>query len=110
MRWRDAEDAEGLWRSEVNENLGGGYQDAFARLDAILYPARANLRDRARLALPAGGGAAGPFAHVGRPHPHRALHRALRTDHEHMMAGGRRADIEIQLDARRNVTEVRKLA
>jgi D-glycerate 3-kinase len=28
----------------------------------------------------------------------------------HMMAGGRRADIEIQLDRRRNVTEVRALS
>jgi len=27
----------------------------------------------------------------------------------HMMAGGRRADIEVQLDERRNVTEIRRI-
>src|SRR5690606_25802884 len=30
------EDAQGIWRKEVNANLAGAYQLAFGRLDAIL--------------------------------------------------------------------------
>lgn len=97
------------WRNAVNDFLFSPYQQMFARLDAILS-----------LRAPDFG-----IVHDWRCQQEESLlGRSLTTkDKEriarfiqhyeritrHMMDGGRRADIEIQLDARRNVTEVRRI-
>ena len=102
-------DKDGVWRKEINENLAGAYQLTFGRLDAIL-----NLQ-------------APSFAII---HDWRCeqeeglLNRDLtETDRlrvglfvqhferitRHMMSGGRRADIEVMLDAHRNVTEIKRV-
>lgn len=104
------EDPNGVWRGCVNDFLFTPYQNIFARFDAILYlrpPSfdvvldwrcqqeegllgrSLGLNDRTRVA--------------------RFVQHFERITRQ-MMAGRRRADIEIQLDARRNVTEVRRLA
>jgi D-glycerate 3-kinase len=103
------EDPNAAWRTAVNDFLFSPCQQLFARLDAILHlrPPSFDIvldwrcqqeesllgrslttRDRDRIA-------------VFIQHYERIT--------RHMMAGGRRADIEIQLDARRNVVEVRRL-
>jgi D-glycerate 3-kinase len=103
------EDDRGKWRRAINEKLTLPYALAFARFDAILYMRAPNFgvihewrceqeegllgrdltsSDRRRIAL---------FI--------QHFERITR----HMMSGGRRADIEVQLDARRNVTEVKRI-
>lgn len=104
------EDAAGVWRQEVNQNLDGGYQDAFGRLDAILYLRAPSFeivldwrceQEESLLGHPL---SEGDRARIARFIQH--YERITRA----MMAGARRADIEIQLDARRNVTEVRPIS
>ncbi len=102
------EDDRGKWRRAVNEKLTLPYALAFARFDAILH-----------LRAPEFG-----VIHDWRCEQEegllgRKLSKAeqrrvgLFIQHferitRHMMSGGRRAEIEVQLDARRNVTEVRR--
>jgi D-glycerate 3-kinase len=101
-------DKDAIWRKEVNANLAGAYQLSFDMLDAIVSlqaPSFAIIQewrceqeegllnrdltdaDRARVA--------------------RFIQHFERIT-RHMMSGGRRADIEVQLDARRNVTEIKR--
>jgi len=102
-------DKDAVWRKEINANLAGAYQLSFDRLDAImsLRAPSFSIVNSWRCEQEAG-----------------LLNRDL-TDTEklrvglfvqhferitrHMMSGGRRADIEVQLDAHRNVTEVKRL-
>lgn len=103
------EDKEGVWRREVDANLAGAYQLSFARLDAIIClqaPAFAIINDwrceqeesllGRDLSLP-------ERQRIARFVQH--FERITRR----MMAGGRRADIEVQLDERRNVIEIKRL-
>lgn len=103
------EDAEAVWRTEVNANLSGGYQDAFARLDAVLY-LRAPSFDviHAWRCQQEEGLLGGPLTDADRARIARFIQHYERIT-RHMMEGGRRADVEIQLDEQRNVTEVRHL-
>lgn len=101
-------DKDAIWRKEVNANLAGAYQLSFDMLHAIVSlqaPSFAIIQewrceqeegllnrdltdaDRARVA--------------------RFIQHFERIT-RHMMSGGRRADIEVQLDARRNVTEIKR--
>jgi len=102
------EDDRGKWRRAINEKLTLPYALAFARFDAILY-----------LRAPDFG-----VIHDWRCEQEEGLlgrdltgadrrRIALFIQHferitRHMMSGGRRADIEVQLDARRNVTEINR--
>jgi D-glycerate 3-kinase len=103
-------DKDAVWRKEINANLSGAYQLSFGRLDAIVSlcaPSfeiindwrceqeegllNRDLTDAERLRV------------------------ALFVQHferitRHMMAGGRRADIEVQLDPHRNVTEIKRVS
>jgi D-glycerate 3-kinase len=106
----EKEDPNAAWRSAVNDFLFLPCQGLFVRLDAILHlrPPSFEIvldwRCQQEESL------------LGRSLTGRDRDRIARfIQHyeritRHMMAGGRRADIEIQLDARRNVTEVRRLA
>ncbi|MDP3738990.1 MAG: hypothetical protein Q8R02_16470, partial [Hyphomonadaceae bacterium] len=102
-------DAESVWRREVNDNLAGAYQDIFNRLDAILYIRAPSFevvldwRCQQEESLLGQSLTDADRARIARFIQH--YERITR----HMMAGGRRADIEIQLDEQRNVTEVRRL-
>jgi D-glycerate 3-kinase len=103
------EDERGKWRRAVDDHLTLPYSMAFQRLDAILYLRPPDFdvvldwRCEQEESL------------LGRPLTPRDRERLARfIEHyeritRHMMAGGRRADIELQLDARRNVTEVRRI-
>jgi D-glycerate 3-kinase len=103
------EDGDSHWRRLVNNQLGGAYAGMFEKFDGILYlrPPSFNIvldwrcqqeegllgrsltvKDRERIAR--------FIAHY---------ERITRS----MMSGGRRADIEVQLDERRNVTDVQRL-
>ncbi len=103
------EDDRGKWRRAVNEKLTLPYALAFARFDAILYlraPDFGVIHDwRCEQEE-------GLFGRSLSKAEQRRI--ALFIQHferitRHMMSGGRRADIEVQLDARRNVTEVRRI-
>lgn len=103
------EDVAGTWRRRVNEQLGWDYRIAFARIDAILHlraPAFDVVHEwrcqqeeglLGRILTPADRDRIGHFI--------QHYERITR----HMMDGGRRADVEVQLDARRNVTEVKRI-
>jgi D-glycerate 3-kinase len=97
-------------RRMINNSLKGAYQAAFARLDAILYlrpPTFGIIHDwRCQQEE---GLLGHPLTQEDRDRIARFISHYERIT-RHMMAGGRRADIEVQLDARRNVTEIRRLA
>jgi D-glycerate 3-kinase len=103
-------DKDGVWRREINANLAGAYQLAFGRLDAILHlqaPSFAIINDW-RCEQEEG------LLNRDLTETDR-LRVGLFVQHferitRHMMSGGRRADIEVQLDAHRNVTEIRRIA
>jgi D-glycerate 3-kinase len=103
------EDAASVWRREINENLAGAYQHTFARLDAILYLRAPSFeivhdwrceQEESLLAR--------PLTDADRQRISRFIAHFERLT-RHMMAGGRRADIEAQLDAQRNVSEVNRI-
>ncbi|MEP7210107.1 MAG: kinase [Alphaproteobacteria bacterium] len=106
----ETEDAHGIWRREINANLAGGYQDVFGRLDAILY-----LRPPAFEIVHAWrcqqeeGLLGRPLTDADRDRIARFIQHYERIT-RHMMAGGVRADVTVQLDQERGVTEVRRQA
>jgi len=103
------EDAKAEWRREVNENLGGAYQNAFARLDSILCLNAPSFEIIQQWRGEQEEGLLGrALTDADRERIARFVAHFERIT-RHMMAGGRRADIEVQLDARRNVAEVRHL-
>ena len=99
-------DKDAVWRNEVNANLAGAYQTTFARLDAIVC-----------LQAPAF-----EIVHDWRCEQEESLLARELTDGDrqrittfiqhferitrHMIAGGRRADLDVHLDEHRNVTEI----
>lgn len=103
------EDQRGKWRRTVDDHLTLPYAVAFQRLDAILYLRAPSFdvvldwRCQQEESL------------LGRSLTGKDRERIARfIQHyeritRHMMAGGRRADIEVQLDVRRNVSEVRRV-
>jgi len=97
-------------RRMINNSLKGAYQAAFARLDATLYlrPPTFGIIHEWRCQQEEGL-LGHPLTQEDRDRiAHFISHYERIT--RHMMAGGRRADIEVQLDAGRNVTEIRRLA
>jgi D-glycerate 3-kinase len=105
----EGEDPNLAWRTAVNDFLFSPYQQVFARFDAILYLRAPDFgivldwRCQQEESL------------LGRSLTNKERERIARfVQHyeritRHMMDGARRADLEIQLDPRRNVTEVRRL-
>jgi D-glycerate 3-kinase len=106
----EGEDPNGIWRGAINDFLFTPYQPVFARFDGILYlrPPSFDVVLDWRCQQEEGllGRALGiaDRARIARFVQH--FERITR----HMMTGRRRADIEIQLDVRRNVSEVRRIA
>ena len=104
------QDKDAVWRKEINANLAGAYQLTFGRLDAIIAlqaPSFAIIQDW-RCEQEAGL-LGRDLAPADRDRIVRFIQHFERIT-RHMMAGGRRADIEVQLDERRNVTEIRRIA
>jgi len=104
------QDKDAVWRKEVNANLAGAYQLTFGRLDAIIVlqaPSFAIIQDW-RCEQEAGL-LGRDLAPADRERIARFIQHFERIT-RHMMAGGRRADIEVHLDERRNVTEIRRIA
>jgi D-glycerate 3-kinase len=102
-------DGQAVWRNEVNANLAGAYQLTFGRLDAIINLQAPSFeiihqwrceQEESLLAR--------PLMDADRLRIARFIQHFERIT-RHMLAGGRRADIEVQLDARRNVTEVKRI-
>jgi D-glycerate 3-kinase len=108
-RLEEEEDDDGRWRRTINDSLED-YQRSFDRLDAILClrPPSFNIVLDWRC-QPEQGLLGRPLAAADRERIARFIAHYERIT-RHMMTGGRRADIEIQLDRRRNVTEVRPLS
>ena len=103
-------DKDAVWRKEVNANLAGAYQLTFARLDAIVCLQAPSFeivhawrceQEESLLARPL---ADGDKIRIATFIQH--FERITR----HMIAGGRRADIDVQLDEHRNVAEIRHRA
>jgi D-glycerate 3-kinase len=103
-------DKDAVWRKEVNENLAGAYQMTFGRLDAIINLQAPSFeiihqwrceQEESLLAR--------PLSDADRLRIARFIQHFERIT-RHMLAGGRRADIEVQLDNRRNVIEIRRIA
>jgi D-glycerate 3-kinase len=98
-----AEDKDGVWRREVNANIGGGYQQSFARIDALLWlkPPSFEVVHRWRCEQEA--------ELLGRPLTVEDDARVARfIQHferitRHMMAGGVKADVVVELDEARRV-------
>ncbi len=103
------EDVAGTWRRHANAQLDWDYRIAFARLDAILHlraPDFAIIQEwRCQQEEGLLGRSLTPADRERIAHFIQHYERITR----HMLDGGRRADIEVQLDARRNVTEVKRI-
>ena len=101
------EDVEGVWRREVNAKLAGAYQDVFDRLDAIVQMCAPSFdlihawRSQQEEGLLGRALMDADRARIARFIQH--FERITR----HMLTGGRRADIELDLDADRSVIAVR---
>jgi D-glycerate 3-kinase len=104
----EQEDTNAAWRNAVNDYLFEPYQAMFARLDAILYMRPPGFEIVHDWRCQQEEGLLGrPLTDADRKRiAHFVAHYERIT--RHMIEGGRRADIEICLDARRNVTEVRR--
>ncbi|MBI1358877.1 MAG: kinase [Alphaproteobacteria bacterium] len=100
------EDADGVWRREINANLAGAYQDAFARLDAIVYRRAPGFEVVQSWRCQQEEGLLGrPLDDADRQRIARFVAYFERIT-RHMMSGGRRADIEVRLDDGRGVIDV----
>lgn len=101
------EDKDAVWRREVNANLAGGYQESFARLDAVLYlkapsfDVVADWRGQQEEGLLGRPLDAADRTQIARFIAH--FERITRS----MLAGGLRADVTVELDAGRGVVGVR---
>lgn len=103
------QDGQAVWRKEVNENLAGAYQLAFGRLDAIIALQAPSFeiihqwrceQEESLLAR--------PLTEADRLRIARFIQHFERIT-RHMLVGGRRADIDVQLDEQRNVAEIRRI-
>ncbi len=103
------EDKDAVWRAEINANLAGAYQLSFARLDAILnlqapdFAIVHQWRCEQEESLLARELTGADRQRIARFIQH--FERITRN----MMFGGRRSDVDVQLDERRNVKEIRSL-
>jgi D-glycerate 3-kinase len=107
-RLEEEEDRDASWRRAINKSLAD-YQRSFDLLDAILClraPTFNMVLDWR--CQPEEGLLGRQLDAADRERIARFIAHYERIT-RHMMAGGRRADIEIQLDRHRNVTEVRAL-
>lgn len=103
------EDGEGHWRRLVNRHLAGEYQAMFDRLHATLYLRAPRFKVVLDWRCEQEEGLLGhKLSAADRARISRFIQHFERIT-RHMMAGGRRADIEVQLDERRNVTEIRRI-
>lgn len=103
------EDERGKWRRSVDEQLTLAYPMAFQRLDAILYLRAPSFEIILDWRCEQEEGLLGRnLTQADRWRINRFIQHYERVT-RHMMAGGRRADVEVQLDSRRNVTEIRSL-
>lgn len=97
------EDSGGAWRTFVNAQLAGPYREAFARLDAILALDAPDFSVVLDWRCEQEEGLLGrPLDAVGRTRIARFIAHYERIT-RHMLAGGRRADIVLRLDAQRQV-------
>ena len=104
------DDPNGAWRGAVNDFLFAPYQAMFGRLDAILHLRAPSFDIVQDWRCQQEEGLLGrPLVLSDRARIVRFVQHFERIT-RHMMAGNRRADIEIQLDEQRNVAEVRRLA
>jgi D-glycerate 3-kinase len=102
------EDANGVWRREINANLAGGYQGVFDRLDAILYLRPPSFEIVHAWRSQQEEGLLGrPLTDADRARIARFIQHYERIT-RHMMAGGVRADVTVQLDEERRVVEVKR--
>jgi D-glycerate 3-kinase len=102
-------DANAVWRREVNANLSGGYQAAFARLDAILYLRPPSFEIVHAWRCQQEEGLLGrPLTDADRARIARFIQHYERIT-RHMMAGGVRADMTVQLDEERRVVGVKRI-
>lgn len=108
-RLETVEDERGKWRRAIDDYLTIPYAMEFQRLDAILYLRAPSFEIIHEWRCQQEEGLLGRSLTIkDRDRIGRFIQHYERIT-RHMMAGGRRADIEIQLDARRNVTEVRRI-
>jgi D-glycerate 3-kinase len=97
------EDREGLWRRHANQHLAATYHDVFVCLDAIVFLAAPDFetvlawRSEQEAGLLGRALTGADRARMARFVAH--FERITR----HMLAGGRRADLVVKLDARRAV-------
>jgi D-glycerate 3-kinase len=106
----EREDPNAAWRNAVNDYLFTPYQEMFARLDAVLYLRPPGFEVVHDWRCQQEEGLLGRLLTAGdRTRIDRFIQHYERIT-RHMIEGGRRADIEICLDARRNVTEVRRFS
>lgn len=104
------EDERGKWRAAINEQLTIPYALAFQRLDAILYLRAPHFDIIQNWRCEQEEGLLGrDLTRAERVGVARFIQHFERIT-RHMIAGGRRADIEVQLDENRNVTEVRRVS
>ncbi len=96
-----------VWRKEVNANLAGAYQLSFGMLDAILTLQAPSFEIVEDWRCEQEEGLLGrDLTDADRGRVARFVQHFERIT-LHMMAGGRRADIEVKLDEHRNVAEIR---
>lgn len=102
------EDKDAVWRREINANLAGAYQLTFGRLDTIVSLRAPSFEIIHAWRCEQEAGLLGrELTEADRTRIARFIAHFERIT-RHMMAGGRRADIEVQLDIERNVTEVKR--
>jgi D-glycerate 3-kinase len=102
-------DDRGKWRRAINENLKLPYALAFARFDAIIYLRAPDFDVIHHWRCEQEEGLLGRDLSQADRHRIAIFIQHFERITRHMMSGGRRADIEMQLDAERNVTEVKRI-
>jgi D-glycerate 3-kinase len=101
-------DKDAIWRKEVNANLAGAYQLSFDMLDAIVSLQAPSFAIIQEWRCEQEEGLLGrDLTDADRARVARFIQHFERIT-RHMMAGGRRADIDVQLDERRNVKEIKR--
>ena len=97
------------WREAVNDHLAQDYASVFELLDTTLYLRAPSFEVIFKWRCEQEEGLLGrPLTVEDRERIGRFIRHFERVT-RHMMAGGRRALVEVQLDERRNVTEVKRI-
>ena len=101
-------DKDAIWRREVNANLAGAYQISFDMLDAIVGLQAPSFAIIQEWRCEQEEGLLGrDLTDADRARVARFIQHFERIT-RHMMTGGRRADIDVQLDEHRNVGEIKR--